>query len=234
MTDFKDIYIQLRTKEQRMYSDAEVAELPYISPNHIHYAEWKVREESCKRLISYLRKQKKPLTILEVGCGNGWLSAKLADFAGTKVKGIDANTVELQQAGNVFKNKENLSFANTSIEEEISAENKYDIVVFAASIQYFSSLDEIIGLAFSLLNSGGEIHILDTHFYNETEIAAAKKRTEKYFASMGFTQMAAFYHHHALKQLNKFNYKTLYDPNRLLNKILRQKNPFYWISIKKE
>ena len=234
MADFKDLYFQLRSKEQRIYTDNEVALLPEISSSHIYFTEWEIRKESSNRLLNYLHKKKKPLSILEVGCGNGWLSAKIADVPGAKVTSIDTNTLELQQAQKVFTGKNNLTFKENLIEEEIKAENKYDIVVFAASIQYFSSLKKVIEQALSLLNDDGEIHILDTHFYKEADIEPAKERTKQYFEKMGFPEMAIFYHHHSLSQLRPFGYKILYNPNTLINKIKWQKNPFYWIKIRKE
>jgi protein-L-isoaspartate O-methyltransferase len=45
---------------------------------HRHYHEWQIRKASSNRLVKYLAKKQKILEILEVGCGNGWLSAKLS------------------------------------------------------------------------------------------------------------------------------------------------------------
>jgi len=76
--DFGLQYILLRNKEGRIYSDKEVAVLPEIDKEHKHYNEWEVRKDTSGRLIKYLFSKKKALEILEVGCGNGWLTAKLS------------------------------------------------------------------------------------------------------------------------------------------------------------
>ena len=68
------MYLASRKKENRIYSDEQVVQLPFIEPTHIHYHEWQVRKRSALRLIHYLEKKNKPLSILEIGCGNGWLS----------------------------------------------------------------------------------------------------------------------------------------------------------------
>ncbi|HET6768518.1 MAG TPA: hypothetical protein VFH08_14000, partial [Chitinophagaceae bacterium] len=70
--------MQLRKKEQRLYTDGEVRNLPQVPVTHLHFKEWLVRKRSCDRLIKYLDKKNKRLHILEIGCGNGWLSAQLA------------------------------------------------------------------------------------------------------------------------------------------------------------
>ena len=71
--DFETLYLQLREKEGRVYPDEHVALLPDVSTTHPHYKEWLVRQESSQKLLRWLKKKKKPLDILEIGCGNGWL-----------------------------------------------------------------------------------------------------------------------------------------------------------------
>ena len=78
MNGFEEQYLKIRQKEKRLYADEEVKHLPDIAPWHVHYREWQFRKRSATRLMRYLEKKKRALNMLEVGCGNGWLSAKLA------------------------------------------------------------------------------------------------------------------------------------------------------------
>jgi len=174
--NFAKMYTASRQKENRIYSDEQVALLPFTEPSHIHYEEWQVRKRSGSRLMNWLENEDKPLFILEVGCGNGWLSGKLASLKNSFVTGIDINKTELYQARRVFGNKPNLEFAEGDI-RTMASEAKFDVIIFAAAIQYFPSLDQIIGAALSLLNPGGEIHILDSHFYQTDELEKAKQRS---------------------------------------------------------
>ncbi|MES2060530.1 MAG: methyltransferase [Bacteroidota bacterium] len=64
------------------------------------------QKKTCDTLINYLKKKRNPLKILEVGCGNGWLSAKLTEIQQTEIIGLDLNKSEIHQAINVF-NKTN-------------------------------------------------------------------------------------------------------------------------------
>ena len=142
--DFEKLYITLREKEGRVYSDEEVKALPEIRETHPHYNEWQIRKQSSLRLISYLQKKQQALKILEVGCGNGWLSHRLSGIQRSHVIGSDINFTEIQQAAGVFQNISNLHFIYGHIESEIFEERQFDVIVFAASIQYFTSLPGII------------------------------------------------------------------------------------------
>ena len=101
---FEDLYLTVRQKEGRFYTDEQVSQLPDIEEIHPYFHEWQMRARSGGRLINYLQKKNKPLSILEIGCGNGWLSAKMAGLNGALVTGLDANKPEIEQARRVFKN----------------------------------------------------------------------------------------------------------------------------------
>jgi ubiquinone/menaquinone biosynthesis C-methylase UbiE len=141
---FEQTYLALRLKERRMCSDSEVMFLPDITIDNPHYAEWQLRKESSARLIKYFEKKQKRFSLLEVGCGNGWLSHRLSSIAGCEVTGTDINLTELQQAERVFSNIPHLRFVYGCIESENLVAKKFDFIVFAASIQYFSSFSTII------------------------------------------------------------------------------------------
>jgi len=227
---FETLYLDLREKEQRVYSDDQLTLLPLINPKHQHYKEWKIRKYAADQLVAYLNRKYKPLSILEIGCGNGWLAAKMAQIDGVNVAGIDINTIELTQAKRVFKQK-NLAFYLADFESGYFGHTKFDIIVFAASIQYFKSLHQIITTAKQSLNKNGEIHILATNFYTPATIENARERTASYFETLGCTMMKNYYFHHLWEDLNAFKYKILYNPTRFFNKILNS-SPFYWICIR--
>lgn len=230
--DFSAQYFLLRKKEGRIYSDEELLRLPEIDKQHRYHAEWEIRKRSSDQLRKYLWNKKRPLQILENGCGNGWLSAKLSGIPLSQVIGIDINSEELNQGRRVFSKIDNLKFYNCSLQDEVIRNHQFDVIIFAASIQYFPSLRNILNDALSNLKPGGEIHIIDTHFYDEDKIAAARQRSEDYFNTIGFPEMAQQYFHHSLEVLRTFDHEKLYDPHSVFNKLKKNKNPFYWICIK--
>lgn len=228
---FEKMYTSIRKKEKRVYTNAQVALLPLIHTGHVHYKEWLVRRRSAKRLFTYLSKKKKPLSILEVGCGNGWLSAKMGLIALTQVTGIDINKVELEQAKSVFDKRKNVDFLETDLRQNDLDGKKFDMLIFAGVLPWFDSLENIIPRALSLLNEDGEIHILDSFFYEPAAIDDAKKRCEAYYISLGFPEMAANYFHHSTDSLKNYHHRIQYDPHGFKNKILRNTDPFPWIVI---
>jgi len=228
--NFETLYIQLRKKEKRFYTDEEVKELPDIAVTHPHYKEWQLRKQSMQSLREYLKKKSRPLEILEIGCGNGWLSRRLAAIEGANVTGSDINLAEIQQASKVFENISNLNFIYSDPESNLK-EKKFDCIIFAASIQYFESFETTIQKTLMLLKSDGEIHILDSPFYSMSALGAAIERSKLYFEEAGFPGMSQHYFHHTLDSVANFNYRCLYNPNSLFNRFLKNKNPFYWIQI---
>ena len=230
---FERRYIELRSREQRIYSDEELLQLPAIHKEHPHYTEWQVRKRSADKLLERLLQKQKPLQILEVGCGNGWLSKQLVAIHGSKVIGSDVNFTELQQAARVFSHIPNLHFIYGDIRSGLFEEMEFDCIVFAACIQYFPSLPGIVSQALSLLKPGGEMHILDSPFYKPAEIPAARQRTENYYEEAGLPEMATHYFHHTRDELAGIEHELLYDPSALQHFFSKTKNPFPWICIKR-
>jgi ubiquinone/menaquinone biosynthesis C-methylase UbiE len=230
---FEKKYILIRTLENRLYTDEELMKLPDISKDHLHYREWQIRKSSTRRLLRRLSAQKRPLEILEIGCGNGWLCHHLAEIPGTRVTGLDINFTELQQAARVFSNDPNLRFIHGDISTGILEDRQFDRVIFAASIQYFPSLKKVLHTAMSCLKPGGEIHVLDTPLYKAGQLERAKSRTVAYYTSFGYPEMADYYHHHNIDDLRSFHHTLLYNPYSVRSRFLGIKSPFPWIRIKK-
>lgn len=230
-TFFEKQYHLLRVTEHRIFSDDELAKLPDTNSFHQYHHEWEIRKKSSIKFINYLKQKNKHLKILDIGCGNGWLSNKLAAINKSEVAAIDLNYEELKQASRVFKKNENIFFIHGNIDSLLQSDLKFDIILFSASIQYFSSLKEIINKSVSILNNGGEIHIIDSPLYKPNKIIAANERSKKYFTSIGFVGMNDFYFHHSLSDLKNFNFKILFRPYFLKKYLFPNSSSFYWICI---
>ena len=234
--EFEDLYLKVREREKRIYSDLEVSKLPSISPGSPHFREWKLRKRSLQRFTNYIQKYNDKLNLLDVGSGNGWFSANIANRSSIDIYALDVNKFELEQAARVF-NFKNIFFICGNISDNIFEEHSYDIITLNSSVQYFDGLDKLIKRLFYFLTDEGEIHILDSPIYNQNELAGAKERTARYYISTGFPIMAKYYYHHTFNEFKDFNYKILYDPKAVKNnlkKIFRFKDsPFPWIRITK-
>src|SRR4051812_38558261 len=106
---FEELYLDARGKEKRLLDDTIVAQLPFVTQGVPNYKEWKARAYYFERLKKYFRSVKTPKSLLDVGCGNGWAAAGLANNKHLEVSAVDVNIEELKQADRVFK-KPNLSF----------------------------------------------------------------------------------------------------------------------------
>ena len=231
-----ELYLRLREKEGRLYSDDIVANFPLIPARHRFAAEWRARAKSASRLARYLSARPKPLFILELGCGNGWLS-NLLSKAGHTVLGMDQNRHELKQAARVFGRRSHLSFFEADIFSAPFNSACFDVIILASVLQYFKDASGLISVLAKYLKPGGEIHILDTPLYLDNELNAAILRTEHYYSSLGFPEMASHYFHHRVSDLHALHPKILYQPQswtlRLKQLVGQDDSPFPWLMIKK-
>lgn len=234
---FENTYIQLRMKENRLYDDEVVKHLPSFPPYHMLHEEWDVRKMSLDRLSRHLARHKFLTTILEIGCGNGWMTRHLASGK-NEVCAIDINEKELLQAARLFSS-DNISFIYGDIFSIPLAKKRFDVVILSGSIQYFQKPDMLLERLLELTRAKGEIHILDSPFYEKGQVSEARKRSEDYFGSLGMPEMGSYYFHHSYQVLNNFNWSFLFDPaspyERLMHGVLqKRRSPFPWIRIKAE
>lgn len=226
-TEFNKLYMQVRKKENRLLEDHLVKMLPRLPKSHPLHSEWKLRQKSSRRFIRYLQSSSMQ-NILEIGCGNGWFSHQCAKEI-NYVLATDIGTHELNQAKRVFS-RPNLTFKYFDLNQEVLHE-KFDAIVFNASIQYFKNFENTIHKAISHLNPHGEIHILDSPFYRTDQISEAKSRSKEYFSRLNMKEAAHFYYHHNQNKLTQF--EVLYRPikNKLLAKLFKD-IPFGWYCLR--
>jgi ubiquinone/menaquinone biosynthesis C-methylase UbiE len=238
--EFKEqekLYLKVRNEEGRLYPDETVKILPELDSVHPLYDEWQIRKKSLQRIIRYIRKQTAPLKILDLGCGNGWMANRLAENLECLVYALDMNTIELQQGARLFGKNPNLIFQYGNIFDSTYPDRDFDMALLASSVQYFPDIQKLFGRLLKLLSVNGEIHIIDSPFYQPQEVSAARERSMQYYHSMGFPEMADHYFHQSITDLSRFDFELLFDPNSLFQRIARtivkHLSPFPWIRIKK-
>ena len=186
------------------------------------------------KICEYIKKIDEKLNLLDVGCGNGWFSANIANSSSINIYALDVNKIELEQAARVF-NLKTIYFICGNIFDNIFEKHSYDIITLNSSIQYFDNFSMLIKRLFYFLTDEGEIHIIDSPIYNQNELAGAKERTARYYISNGFPEMAKHYYHHTFDELKDFKYKILYDPKAVQNNLKKifgfKDSPFPWIRI---
>ncbi|MCE7992761.1 MAG: class I SAM-dependent methyltransferase [Roseivirga sp.] len=233
-TQFEGHYNAVREKEGRILSIEQIRQLPITPKNYDHHQEWNKRIRSTNRFLEYLQK-KQVKTLLDVGCGNGWLMFKMASLL-EHITGLDINHLELEQAAAVLAPYEHVTLKYGHI-FDLEPAPEYDLILFNASVQYFPDLSQLIAVASRFLSDNGEIHILDSPIYpDSTEAEKAKQRTIIYYEQQGVPDMINFYHHHNFQDLDSLDYRILYNPTDKFQRLKRKfisDIPLYWLVINK-
>lgn len=175
--------------------------------------------------------------ILEIGCGNGWLSNHLArHFPVAQVLGVDICEKELLQGQEIFNDQHNLHFCYADV-HTCSLPNKFfDIILLAGVMPYIQNLNLLFVRLFESLSGLGEIHIVDSPIYNNNEVERARARSTKYFDKNKMPDMKQYFYSHGWKSIDPFHYQVLYNPTTVVQRAKRFLNgdsPFPWISIQK-
>lgn len=234
---FEETYLQARRREGWLYADEQVRALPDIAEKDRHASIWRLRRRSFESFTEYMQtKSPAPRFMIEIGCGNGWFSHRLAEgLRETKIFGLDINQHELLQASRVFGNA-NPSWLFGNLFKINWPERLFDIVIFNGSLQYFPNLAALFDRILPSLAVGGEIHILDSPFYSPDQLPSVQKHTEWYYRQLGVPAMVSHYHSHTMAELAPYGLQCLYDPGSMANRLKRLVgigiNPMPWIQLR--
>ena len=190
---FRAEYGAHRASEGRAYSAAELRALPFLESGPLA-KQWAVRARSFTAFVSRIveplaRTVDRPLRLLDLGAGNGWLAWRMAqtgiesvavDIRDDSVDGLGAGAKYLDttqaQFHRVLASFDALPF-------RVSA---FDIIVFNASLHYALDLGLVLREARRCVNSGGRIVILDSPFYGHDADGAAMVREKRETAAQRF------------------------------------------------
>ena len=115
---------------------------------------------------SLLKLLKDGMSVLDVGCGSGAITADVAQRTNGEVVGIDLSEHLIALAQTNFAHIPNLSFRLANINDYVSDE-PFDLVIAARTLQWVNNSAEVVLKMMDLLKTGGKISIND---YNHTKI----------------------------------------------------------------
>jgi len=108
------------------------------------------------------------ITIIDVGCGNGDMLRRLADYGLKKqlifqLIGVDANLFTVNYARQLSKDYTNINYVSVDIFDESFKELKYDIVLCTLTLHHFSNQEINLILPTFLKNARIGLVINDLH-----------------------------------------------------------------------
>lgn len=230
-SEFESVYLAVRNQEKRLLDDSQVAALPQCAEQSPHWREWQMRQHSADMICEHIHLLSLTTDewVLDIGCGNGWFSHLVAQKTDAQVLASDINLTELNQAGRVFQ-RDNLHFAYLDMMQDSAMLPPLSQIIFNSCFQYFPSAKAILDICLNKLTANGQIHIVDSPFYSNDQVLAAKGRSEDYYQQLNAHAMSAFYHHHSDDFLQHYNSTTNYQPAPKGQREATD-SPFSWLTI---
>lgn len=187
-------YEAIRTAEGRGSDDpAFYRALPHVAAEDGRAQWWRGREQSFAALLKYVvEPMGRPLTIADLGAGNGWLAYQLTR------RGHEAVAVDLllnEQDGLGAHRHYDLAFScfQAEFDHLPFAHGQFDGLVFNASFHYTADPVATLAAVRPLLKPDGVVVIMDTPVYGAAESGTemVRQRAAQFQAQYGHAGSAA-------------------------------------------
>ena len=190
-------YETIRQHEGRASHKAEFYEaLPFEDLSGRYSADWHIRAVSfnalLERIVKPLETQlRRPLIVLDLGAGNGWLSNRLAQ-RGHSVAAIDLLTNTTDGLGAHRHYRATFTPIQAEFDHLPLAPRQADLIVFNGSLHFSTNFEATLNEAQRVLRPDGALVIMDSRIYRESECGRAMVRErEAHFArEVGFPSNA--------------------------------------------
>lgn len=166
--------------------------LPFVTTG-AHREIWHIRARSYQTLQAQvvepmMKARARPLHILDMGAGNGWLSNRLA-LAGHQVAAIDLLTNAHDGLG-VWRQYE---AAFTAVQAEFDylplAPIQADLLIYNGALHYAASYETTLREGLRVLRADGQVVIMDTPIYRDggSGQQMVQERQQQFQQAFGFT-----------------------------------------------
>jgi len=186
-------YETVRSAERRrVQNPSHLRALPYRDLSRKRPYEWSIRAKSFRTLVKEViepweRASGRPLRILDMGSGLGWLAHRVA-LRGHEVAAVDLVTNDFDGLG-VWKHygREFLP-VQAEFERLPFPDATVDVVVYNASFHYAASFGAALREALRVLRPSGRVVIMDTPIYRDASSGAAmvREREDAFERRYGF------------------------------------------------
>jgi SAM-dependent methyltransferase len=190
-------YEFIRAAEGRGSPESEYyLSLPYKDISGRNSDQWAIRTCTFRALVREIvsplaKRLGRPLRILDVGAGNGWLSYRLA-LLGHLPVAVDLLTNDRDGLGAAihFSSLVHPLFprVQAALDRLPFASSTFDLVIFNASFHYSEDYQRTFAEALRCTRSGGAVVVADTPWYarEESGQGMVEEKHERFTAAYGF------------------------------------------------
>lgn len=193
---FAEDYLRIRRAEGRGSPDpAYYLALPYRDVTGTLDSQWRMRGRTYRYFEKHLlgrweSEARRPLRLLDLGAGTGWMSYRLAqrghrpvavDLLGDAEDGLGAARHYFASLGGTFAR------AEAEFDRLPFPSGRFDAALFNASLHYSSDYKRTLAEAKRCLLPGGTIAVLDSPIYEQAEHGERmrRERHEQFVATYG-------------------------------------------------
>lgn len=193
---FLEQYATIRHAEGRGSDHAGwYRNLPYADTTDRNADQWRIRARTFYRFLACVLRPmemrlKRPLEVLDLGAGNGWLSWRLAQRK-HRVIAVDIFTDDRDGLGAIRKYAR-MDAAAADFDQLPFRARCFDLAVYNASLHYSANYARTLEEARRCLRPGGRVAVLDSPVYRKAEHGERmrRERQELFERTYGFRSEA--------------------------------------------
>jgi SAM-dependent methyltransferase len=197
LSRFRAEYGAHRAAEGRRQDRAELFALPYVRSGPFA-RQWAVRARTFEAFVTRVlepatRELRRPLRLLDLGAGNGWLCWRAARI-GVSAVALDVRDDDVDGLGAAKPYVEQPAFRFGRVVASFDAlpfgDGRFDLVVFNAALHYAVDLTAVLREARRAVHGSGRIVVLDSPFYAEDDDGEAMVAEKRHDAAKRFGSRA--------------------------------------------
>jgi SAM-dependent methyltransferase len=169
--------------------------LPFRDRTRRNSWQWSIRAGTFKYIASQILpaladRISRPLGVLDLGAGNGWLSYRLAHLGHHPIA-VDLQTNSFDGLGAAVHYRDSLQMLFPRFQAELDrlpfADGQFDCAIFNASFHYSENYNRTLAEAIRCLCPGGTIVIADSPSYSREEVGLqmVEERRKNFQQSFG-------------------------------------------------
>lgn len=165
--------------------------------------------------------------VLELGCGNGVITAYISDQTGAAITGVDNCKTAIDYARERFKDKKNkLSFVKEDMQKLSFPDNSFDTIIIIDALHFVLKLEPFINRIKQLVVPKGQMGIfytqspendsLDALQPEKTSLGKTLEKNNLEFKTLNFTEEENGHWKKKIKVLEELKPQFLAENNRFL------------------